>query len=446
MIAMYIKRLWKTLSILMIVLLTSSTSFISSNAESLVFPPYLHSYGIRKAGPPQLFMLMGTRTFFDDPQGLATTRLKSWDKPETEKDDDEVIVYGVNAGRHEILFNISMYALDIYGKKGSDTGCFLFPRGVAANEDGDVYVADSGNNRLVRLFNPKAKLEWKGILTGDKNRGIALSGPSQVGLDEIKNVYTTDPGNKRIVVFDNNGKVKSVIGTSGGVVFENGPTALAIADGAARWSYFKREKCIFCADRNGTRLRRFSTDGTLEKEVNLPEGNSANYGAIDYYHNYWVTDSKNHCVLKFDHNLTLLDIFGSYGKGDNQFDQPRGITIYKRYGQTFIAERKGAQYFWVGTEIKSVSCSSNNPGVYTFAVDATEYSFISYFFVNDKDTSYMAKRYMVFPGKQTVTLNSEIDVKNKTGMFKIEPTYSSYTYNSWTYPLKVNGNYQKNNK
>jgi hypothetical protein len=445
-IAMRIEREWKTLSLLMVVLLVSGGVFLRSYAESLVFPPYLHSYGIRKAGPQHLFMLMGTRTFFDDPQGLATTRLKSWDKPETEKDDDEVIVYGVNAGRNEILFNVSMYALDIYGKKGSDTGCFLFPRGVAANEDGDVYVADSGNNRLVRLFNPKAKIIWKGTLTGDKNRGIVLNGPSRVGLDEAKNVYTTDPGNRRIVVFDNSGKVKTVIGGSGMVSFENGPTALAVADGAARWSFFRREKSIFCADRNGTRIRRFSTDGVLEKEVNLPVGYSANYGSIDYYHNYWITDSKNHCVLKFDHNLVLLDIFGSYGKGDNQFDQPRGITIYKRYGQTFIAERKGAQYFWVGTEMKSVSCSSNNPGEYTIAVDATEYSFISYFFMNDKDTSFVTKRYMVFPGKQTVTLRSDIDGKNKTGIFKIEPTYSSYSYNSWTYPLKSNGNYQNKNK
>jgi hypothetical protein len=35
-------------------------------------------------------------------------------------------------------------------------------------------------------------------------------------------------------------------------------------------------------------------------------------GAIDYYHNYWITDKNRHCVLKFDHDLNLLDIFGSH--------------------------------------------------------------------------------------------------------------------------------------
>lgn len=411
---------------------------VCSFAQSLVFPPYLHSYGIRKAAPRHLFMLMGARTFFDDPQGLATTRLKSWDKPETEKDDDEVIVYGVNSGRHEILFNISMYTLDIYGKKGSDTGCFLYPKGVAANEDGDVYVADSGNNRVVRLYNPEKTLIWKGALTGDKEQGITLSGPSRVALDEEKNLYVTDPGNKRIVVFNDLGKIKTVIGGNRGYNFETSPTALAVADGSARWSYFKKEKAIFCADRNGTRILKFNSNGQLEKQFNLPEGYAAGYGAIDYYHNYWITDISKHCIIKFSHTLELLDIFGSFGKGDNQFDQPRGITIYKRYGQTFVAERKGAQYFWVGTNLKSVSCTSSEDGMYTIEVDATEYSFLSCFFVNKKDTSFLTKRLMVHPGKQSFTLQSALkDLTGKTGVLKIEPTYSSYTYNSWTYTFTV---------
>jgi hypothetical protein len=383
-------------------------------------------------------MLMGARTFFNDPQGLAATRLKSWDKPETEKDDDEVIVYGVNSGRHEILFNISMYALDIYGKKGSDTGCFLYPKGVAANEDGDVYVADSGNNRVVRLFNPEKSIIWKGALTGDKEQGITLSGPSRVALDEAKNVYVTDPGNKRIVVFNDLGKIITIIGGSSGYTFETSPTALSVADGSARWSYFRREKAIFCADRNGTRILKFNSNGQLEKQVSLPEGYAAGYGAIDYYHNYWITDINKHCIIKFSHTLELLDIFGSFGKGDNQFDQPRGITIYKRYGQTFIAERKGAQYFWIGTTLKSISCTSSEEGKYTIEVDATEYSFLSCFFVNQKDTSFLTKRFMVYPGKQSFSLQSALnDLAGKTGVLKIEPTYSSYTYNSWTYPFTV---------
>jgi hypothetical protein len=58
----------KTLLIMLTVL---SGCFL--DAESLVFPPYLHSYGIRKATPAHLFMILKGATKFDDPQGLATT-------------------------------------------------------------------------------------------------------------------------------------------------------------------------------------------------------------------------------------------------------------------------------------------------------------------------------------------------------------------------------------
>ena len=132
----------------------------SANAESLVFPPYKHSFGIRKATPKHLFMFFGPRTFFSDPQGLATARLAVWDDPKKKGDDDEVVVYGVNAGRGEIIYNTSMWTLGLYGKKGSGNDQFYEPRGIAADGIGHVFVADSGNNRVVRLFNPKSSLEW----------------------------------------------------------------------------------------------------------------------------------------------------------------------------------------------------------------------------------------------------------------------------------------------
>lgn len=41
--------------------------------------------------------------------------------------------------------------LAVYGSFGSGTGQFRFPRGVAVDAAGNVYVSDTGNNRIVRL-------------------------------------------------------------------------------------------------------------------------------------------------------------------------------------------------------------------------------------------------------------------------------------------------------
>ncbi|HMA65452.1 MAG TPA: hypothetical protein VKO63_09645, partial [Chitinispirillaceae bacterium] len=185
--------------IILIIILAFTGSFV--NGESLVFPPYYHSYGIRKATPGHLFMILKGATKFDDPQGLATARLDSWEDPTVKKDDDEVVVYGVNSGRHQIIYNTSMYALALYGEKGSSDGRFLYPKGIAANSKGDVYVADSGNNRIVRLFNPKKGLLWVTALKTESGSD-SMNGPIRVAIDETGGVYATDAVNKKIFVFN----------------------------------------------------------------------------------------------------------------------------------------------------------------------------------------------------------------------------------------------------
>lgn len=426
----------KIFSLLFAFLITATAT-----GESLVFPPFLHTYGIRKAGPMQLFLFMGSNTSFSDPQGLATARLESWDDPKTEKDDDEVVVYGLNSGRGEILYNTSMLTLGLYGEKGSGKDQFMFPKGIAADSRGNVFVADSGNGRIVRLFNPNAGLEWRGVIAATKKNSSAFSlcGPSRVALDEDVNVYAADPVSGNIVVFDSTGKTLRIIpGPADGFLFENGPTALAAADGRARWSYYSGEKILFCADRKGTRLWKIGFDGKGAISSEMPLGYSASHGAIDYYHNYWVTDTRKNCILKFDHNLHLLDIFESK---NSPLNEPRGIAIYKRYGQVFVAEKKGAQYFWIGTELKKFSLNAISTKTYRLTLECTDYSLVTLFSAIGKDTVSYFKRRWVAAGPTAFNFDcydNESAIRAKGLTLKIEPTYSSFSYNSWEYPVIVN--------
>jgi hypothetical protein len=333
-----------------------------------------------------------------------------------------------------------MWTLGLYGKKGSGKDQFLAPKGIAADGNGNVYVADSGNNRIVRLFNPKSKLQWKGAFNGASANDLGLNGPSRVGIDEEVNVYVTDPGNRRLVVFDSAGNVlRAIPAPPGAWKFVDGPTALAVADGSAQWSCYAGEKAIFCADSSGTRVWKIGFDGTLCACANLPAGHAADYGAVDYFHNYWVTDTRSHCVLKFDHNLKLLDIFGSYGSGDNQFVEPRGITIFKKYGQTFIAEKKGAQYFWVGTDLKKASLVKKGEGGYSIFIKATDYSFASLFSAIKTDTVTYFKRRRIQSDSAIInfTLQEKTGIREQGLTLKLEPTYSSFSYNAWCYPIGI---------
>lgn len=404
-------------------------------AQSLVFPPYGHSHGIRKAKQIHLFLFLPFARF-DDPQGLAAAKLDARDDTTTESDDDELVVYGVNSGRHQIIYNTSMWGIDSYGEQGSAKGQFNKPLGITCDPKGNVFVVDAGNNRIVHLFNPKRKLSWVKTFDGSAQNGVKLKSPSQIGLDEDGMLYVTDTGNKRIVVFDEKGHVVKTLPNTDTFSFDHGPTTLAVADGHRHWSYFREERAVFCADRNGKRIWKIDFNGTVLDTAVMPHGYTANYAAVDYYHNIWISDIKNHCIVKFDHNLALLDIFGSEGEGDNQFIEPRGIAIWKRYGQTFIAEKEGAQYYWIGTGMKKAYLVNDQENAaFTLMTDLSEHSYASLFILSGADTVKILDKQFIQAGTQMTRLKQETGRKFTNGilLLRIEPTYSSYTYYQWNY-------------
>jgi len=90
------------------------------------------------------------------------------------------------------------------GVAGEDTGHFNLPSGVAIVKDGSFYVSDGYRNSRIVKFSPEGKylLEWgkKGNADGELNL------PHCVAVDYSLKVYVADRENKRIQIFDANGK------------------------------------------------------------------------------------------------------------------------------------------------------------------------------------------------------------------------------------------------
>ncbi|MGH7449973.1 MAG: hypothetical protein ACRENG_01375, partial [bacterium] len=140
--------------------------FPKYDPTTLVFPTFLHTYGVRKATAKHLFLYMQNRVKVRDPQGIAATRLDVWDNPKETKDDDEITVYGVNSGQDVIIYNTSMTGITVYGLNEKGEKRLNRPRGITAHRGGDVYLADAGNNRVVHFFNPGRELKWVRPLGG----------------------------------------------------------------------------------------------------------------------------------------------------------------------------------------------------------------------------------------------------------------------------------------
>jgi DNA-binding beta-propeller fold protein YncE len=322
---------------------------------TLVYPPFRHCLGIHRATTFHLFVYLGRRTRFNEPAGLAAVKLRSKDDPTTESDDDELTVFGLNSGECEIIYNTSLYDVRIYGERGSGPGQFADPLGIAADEHGTVVVADTGNDRVVRLRYVDDGLEFVRAFGSTGSGERHLRGPSQIALGASGSVYVSDTGNDRIVVLSLTGEpIGSIAGDAEAGVALEGPTGLAVVEGDDAWIARKRD-FIAVSDRGGRRLLKLSRDGRLEgaiESADLPVPDASfDYLAIDFYGNTYATDRANGKIHKFDSKLRHVISYGRPGTGDRELDEPRGITIWRRFGQVFVTERAGAQYFWIGTEI-----------------------------------------------------------------------------------------------
>jgi DNA-binding beta-propeller fold protein YncE len=327
---------------------------------TLVYPPFAHTLGIHRARSIHLQIFLGGRTQFDDPQGAAAVKFAADDDPAVKSDDFQLTLFGVNAARGEILFNSSMQTLAIYGRVGSGEGMFRSPRGIAAHPDGRVYVADTGNRRVARLRwdSARRRLSWQGAWSARV--------PHDVALDQRGNVFVADREADAVLRF-----ADSTAGAGGSLLHASPiagdrwplpedadePIALAVGDGIDPW-YAPDHYRLVLVDRSGARLRILDEEGRVLAEATpgavAGEGTPGrfSYVALDFHGNVYVTDPVREAVIKFDPSLALLDVFRGPGDAGLALEEPRGIAIWRRFGQVFVAERGGAQYFFVGTDFR----------------------------------------------------------------------------------------------
>lgn len=87
---------------------------------------------------------------------------------------------------------------------------FLNPEDIYVSTSRQIYVVDTGNNRIVVFDENQTLLK---VIDGFDNSGTAdaFSGPKGIFVDEDDNLYIADSGNDRIVVLDISGNLKKIV-------------------------------------------------------------------------------------------------------------------------------------------------------------------------------------------------------------------------------------------
>jgi DNA-binding beta-propeller fold protein YncE len=245
------------------------------------------------------------------------------------------------------------------GTRGSGNGEFRGPRGVTTDLSGGVWVADSGNNRIQKFDSSGRFIARLGRNRGDGTRGIGngeFNDPRGLATDAQGNLYVADHGNNRIQKLFRNGAFLARFGRNGGGGTRglgngefNNPRGVAVDRGGN----------IYVADKNNNRIQkldaagRFLTtwgrnggdgsSGTGNGEFRAPYSVSVDRSGIVY-----VADTANNRVQAFTANGAFLFRFGrnggdgSAGSAPGEFRAPYGVAADCR-GNVYVSDEDNSR-------------------------------------------------------------------------------------------------------
>lgn len=197
--------------------------------------------------------------------------------------------------------------------------------GIAVGTNGNVYVADTWNQRIQEFTSSGAFLRAWG--TSTPNGDLAhpkpneFYGPRGIAVAPNGDVYVADTGNKRIQVFDPNGKYQFSFGSSGSALGQfNEPSSLAISDGH-----------VYVADFWNRRVQIFDLQGHPLSQFPVNVWQSGSYDepaiAVDAQGHVYVPDASGARVLVYTSSGQPYQAVSGILNGTPVLSRPLSVAI-----------------------------------------------------------------------------------------------------------------------
>lgn len=224
--------------------------------------------------------------------------------------------YVTDAKSHRVqAFDASGKPVFVFGDKAP---CKLsFPYGIAADEKGNVYVADLYDGGIA-MFDAKGK--FIKYFLGKK----AIIHPGGLRIFGNK-VYVTEITNSKVYVYDMTGKMLMEVGKGGTKPGELlAPNALTVDSDGTIYIVDTGNQRVEVFDKTGKFLKMFngSSDGKGPSVLVNPRGIG-----IDSSGNILVVSNMTHTVFGFDKQGKQVFTFGGNGGETNKFSLPNGLFI-----------------------------------------------------------------------------------------------------------------------
>jgi sugar lactone lactonase YvrE len=237
-------------------------------------------------------------------------------------------VYVVDTGNNRIVEVSAQGVASVLAITGLSPALSA-PNGIAIDGSGNLYVADAGNNRVVEITAAGA---GSAISTGSVN----LSAPKGVALDQSGDIFVGDTGNSRIVEITSGGPAAALsITVSSGSSTLNSPIGLAVGVTGT----------LYIADSNNNRIVTVAAGSTTGVVASILGGvtlSSPRAVTVDRMGNVFIADTGNSRIAEIDtssngtvlytNSITLngplgvaLDVFGTVYIADT--GNSRGLVV-----------------------------------------------------------------------------------------------------------------------
>ena len=342
------------------------------------------------------------------------------------------------------------------GDGGAATNAQLSnPEGVAVDASGNLFIADTSNNRI-------RKVGTNGIITTAAGNGVGYSGdggpatkaallqPAGVAVDASGNLFIADQFNNRIRKVGTNGIITTVAGNGtmgfpGGSLGDGGPAThaqLSMPTGVAVDAYGN----LFIADQYNYRVRKVSTDGIITTVAGGGTTRSSGNGgpatnavvspvavAVDASGNLFIAEGGADDVREVGFNGIITTVAGTYGVGGYsgegvapaaaRLSSPEGVAV-DAAGNLFIAEPVNPRVLkavLAGPTLVLNNVGGANAGTYDLVVSSPYGSVTS---------SVVTLTVLLPPALVTQPLSQALPIGSKTAL-SVEVSGTAPFYYQW---------------